>query len=551
MAHLTALENRAAALAGPDVLRSPWAPSAEDVKSLEQMHFDLEECLPQIGVEIGDAEAQIRVLEEALRQARLRLDALVSQRERIARQTRVCKATAKAFIRRLPIEVMVTIFSLVLEPGTYFYGRELHSISAACSWWRSVALSTPSLWSTICLAWNTEPFHELYPRAPNAALVRAQLKYSADAPLHVTVMMHTSGADECAHAAYDGCWAAVCQQSHRWRTAKISWYCKSSWRNASVLALPALESLTISDPHGKAIPFFADAPNLRTAIVVGFARVSCPRPWRLTSLTLGKAIPADGIPVLQQLSQTLQCLTIPPSYRTYTTASHCTPISLPGLSFLGFGSLNQCQAFCPLLIVPMLVELSLNMSDFAAATCDADERIVEMVRRSSASVTDLVICDPNAASSQCLLRLLKGLPTLEFLDLYADSGHEPLDEQFFLALSPTIQNPDCPLPNLVELAVTISIVDDPACMDYAMLYQMFNALRREDVIINGQVYPALEKRSLKHNPGDDIFAAYDSDDDDEEYVPDPTDTGDDTDYSTDVSDDSDEPQSDLDIFGTR
>ncbi|KAL1695907.1 hypothetical protein GGG16DRAFT_44304 [Schizophyllum commune] len=549
MAHLTALENRAAALAGPDVLRSPWAPSAEDVKSLEQMHFDLEECLPQIGVEIGDAEAQIRVLEEALRQARLRLDALVSQRERIARQTRVCKATAKAFIRRLPIEVMVTIFSLVLDPGICFYGRELHNLTATCFRWRSIALSTPALWSTIDLTWSGPTFSTLIPRKPNDALVRAQLEYSADAPLHVTV--YTSRPDDCAHAMYDRSWAAVRQQSNRWRTAQIMWHCSSGWLDASVLALPTLEELTIYDPHGKIIPFFANAPDLRTAEVLGFDLAPCPQPWKLTSLTLGNVSPADATPVLQQLSQTLQSLYIRPLYRAHTTSSHRTPISLPELSFLGFGSLNQCQAFCPLLIVPMLEELTLDMSDFTAATRNADEHIVEMLHRSLASVTDLSICDLNAASSQCILRLLKGLPTLESLNLSADSGHEPLDEQFFLALTPTAENPDCPLPNLVELAVTASIVDDPACMDFATLQQMFNALRREDVTINDQLYPALEERSLMRNPGDDVFAAYDSDDDDEEYIPDPTDTDNDTDYSTDVSDDSNESQSDLEIFGTR
>ncbi|KAI5890209.1 uncharacterized protein SCHCODRAFT_02546527 [Schizophyllum commune H4-8] len=551
MAYLTALENRAAALAGPDVLRSPWAPSAEDVKSLEQMHFDLEECLPQLGVDVRQTDARVRALERALRLSRHRLESLRAQQVRVARQAKVCKATAKAFIRRPPIEIMVMIFSLVLEPGTSFYGRELHSITATCSWWRSVALSAPSLWSTICLAWSSLHFDVRYPRAPNAALVRAQLKHSANAPLDVTVTMYNLRAGECAHAAYDGSWAAVREQSHRWRTADISWYCNSGWRNASVLALPMLERLTITDPHGKAIPCFADAPNLRTAIVEGFNQATCPQPWKLTTLTLDNVSPADAIPVLQQLSQTLQSLHIRPLYRDYTTASRSTSISFPELSILGFGSLKQCQAFCPLLTVPMLEKLSLEMSDFTAVTCNAAEHIVEMVRRSSASVMDLTICHLHAASSQCLLRLLKGLPTLEFLHLYADSGHELLDDQFFCALTPTTENLDCPLPNLVELAVTASIVYDPAGVDFATLHQMFNALRREDVVINGQLYPALEERSLTRNPNDDLFVAYDSDDDDEEYVPNPTDTDDETDYSMSISDDEDESQSDLEIFGAR
>ncbi|KAJ7605341.1 hypothetical protein FB45DRAFT_699224, partial [Roridomyces roridus] len=62
-----------------------------------------------------------------------------------------------SLLKRIPPEMVAEIFSLTV-PSPWemagFRSREKHSpwiLGHICSRWRAVALSTPSLWSLICL----------------------------------------------------------------------------------------------------------------------------------------------------------------------------------------------------------------------------------------------------------------------------------------------------------------------------------------------------------------------------------------------------------------
>ncbi|KAL1746647.1 hypothetical protein HDZ31DRAFT_81035 [Schizophyllum fasciatum] len=519
------LEERAAKLIGTERRRSPWAPSScEEAKLLRCLAKDIEECLPQLSSDISQAVAELRALEDAVRSAQHRVQTLINQRRRLAKQRKICATIAVAYIRRLPIEIMTMIFNLVLDPLYPFYARELGSIMLTCSHWHSIALSTPMLWSTMRLCWyKPTGFLASLSEVPDNRLVQKQLEYSADAPLaiHLNVI---SGFKSDIHSSVT--LKSVLQQSHRWNTVSICIRDTDFSLNVPNLAFPGLERLILNTGE-----LASGAPQLKCATIRCLAcpswNILRPRSWTLTSLCLASVAIPISINVLEQCGQSLESLALRACVSDAQDTRHHQPICLPALSNLAIASDDFSRRLCPLLDVPEVV--------------DSGPFILEMVRRSSATVTWLEIRGGGVAV-QCVLQLMGGLP--DVIDVYfdADQSHEYLDEQFFAKLTPSADNVHCPLPKLRCISLVISVAENPESIPCEAVIDMLNELRTVDQVVNGQLYPALKERIVMHNPGDHIFANYDSEDDDASFVPSEIDSNSDTDYSSDASLDGSESE---------
>ncbi|KAJ7587180.1 hypothetical protein C8J56DRAFT_92611 [Mycena floridula] len=113
---------------------------------------------------IADAEEEVTRCSDEVSHLRAVIDEVENRQSEINHEISIHKSSMPP-IRRLPLELLVLIFSFFCtvdfwdcEPfesksnsmaGSLF--RELFIIATVCSYWRSIALSTPSLWSTIML----------------------------------------------------------------------------------------------------------------------------------------------------------------------------------------------------------------------------------------------------------------------------------------------------------------------------------------------------------------------------------------------------------------
>ncbi|TRM63649.1 hypothetical protein BD626DRAFT_630145 [Schizophyllum amplum] len=537
----TGLEQQAAALVNHDLLRSGWAPSHEDVTRLRKTAEDLRLSLPSLDEEFSKELAKIRRMKKAIRRAKGRLNALSQQKTRMTDQARLCTAAAAAPIRRLPVEILADIFDMVLDSIGCFTRSGLHSLSAVCYVWRLIVQSTPQLWARISLDWWSHENLGIAYERPNDPFIRAQLRWSAAVPLKIRIRVG-GGCDS--EARLSDSWRNVCEHSRRWKDVAISLYSSNSTFGDQIplLALPLLEDLAVYDHGSNMPPFkaFADAPNLSYFYIRTASSAPWEAPWStwktLSQLHLQRATSLNCFRTLQELGLTLTTLTINVT-EVFFVAQHQaepprTPIELPLLERLRIIGDHALRQVCPLLLVPSMQRLTL---DVLWEGLDGHVDVLRMVHQSSATITTLVIANCSAPSNS-FTSLLEGLPTVTELVLMASHNkHSSLTENFFARLTPSVENPNCPLPNLQCLSVSISVLKDAEDLPYNSLLQMLRGLRQEETVVHGRKYPALKQRSITRDIGDDLFADPDSDAEDDEYVPGEVDDDDDTEYSLDAS----------------
>ncbi|KAJ7595318.1 hypothetical protein C8J56DRAFT_922089 [Mycena floridula] len=208
---------------------------------------DLQRCL-----------SQIRHYEKEKRRLDGLLMFLENQKTALERVKDDCKSLG-APIRRIPREVLRNIF--VLLEGKSQFGHvisvEGFQVAAVCRHWRTVALSTRSLWSDIII-------QDSIPEDAQQLLVGLDriFQLSGSHPLRVLV--------ECDSASDNSELAdRLLQQSHRWKHATfVDDY--DLFFPATSLSLPIIETLGIHIDSilGRAV-LWPPTPNLRTLTIHG------------------------------------------------------------------------------------------------------------------------------------------------------------------------------------------------------------------------------------------------------------------------------------------
>ncbi|KAJ7755821.1 hypothetical protein B0H16DRAFT_1539759 [Mycena metata] len=137
-----------------------------------------------------------------LRRRLVELDAQILEQERVLRdlqQTRIAverelRETATYPILTLPVEITTEIFHrLPLEVGDEL-GPQLNtapvSLTAVCRSWRGIALSTPTLWSTLSISFNDIPPTVTAKPGLVESFINQWLGRSGERPLSLTFILH-------------------------------------------------------------------------------------------------------------------------------------------------------------------------------------------------------------------------------------------------------------------------------------------------------------------------------------------------------------------------
>ncbi|KAI5890201.1 uncharacterized protein SCHCODRAFT_02582896 [Schizophyllum commune H4-8] len=517
------LAERAAPLTNLQLLRSGHLPSAEDAEALQNIIIDLESIAGFLKEDIRacrSREALALAAGDTAPRTASHLDPLREERTRVQKLLRLCKAVI-APIRKLPTEIMVEIFERVLD-NVDFLPDDLHSISTVNFTWRAIVLSTPQLWSTVLLHFfavtDYIPVHRRF------AIARAQLRWSADWPIRLRVLLYDKHAETVRTSEV---WKELCAQSYRWKVAEIRTSSSPTfWHDHPPLSLPALETLTLINTGPLALfVILADAPCLRNLSIFHshqeVAREVQHLPTlTLTSLSLQAMLLTDCLYIIRQSAPSLQTMEIMTSavtvgeLRRWQSLKYDEPVELPALQTLRLVNDNTHRFLCQSLTVPALHDLAIV--DLHLDFCDVPS-ILQMVHRSSALVTTFSvrpsIIAPISRRSRIyvadtMVKLLQGLPTIIELKIDAECRRDFLTDSFFRDLTPSPYNSNPALPDLRYLSVVVSILEDRYDDGERSLEDVTRALhgfRATDCVVNGILYPALERREITRSPIDIYF----------------------------------------------
>ncbi|KAL1669030.1 hypothetical protein GGF50DRAFT_123584 [Schizophyllum commune] len=421
------------------------------------------------------------------------------------RLLRLCKAIM-APIRKMPMEIMVEIFNQVLD-NMDFLPDDLHCISTVNFTWRTIVLSTPQLWSTVLLHFYSVT--DDIPEHCRFAIARAQLRLSADCPLHLRILVYNKHVELVRNSDV---WKEICAQSHRWKTAEVrTMNSPTFWQNHPRLSFPALETLTLRSPGPHAIfLMLADAPRLRNLSIwqpnQEIAREVQRLPnLALTSLFLRAMLLTDCLYIIRQSAPTLQTMEILVTavtvgeLRRWKSLKYDEPVELPMLQTLRLTHDSTHRFLCQSLTVPALHDLAIE--NLQLDTCDVPS-ILQMVHRSIIAATSQ---RSRRYVADTMVDLLRGLPAIVELKIDAECRRDYLTDIFFCDLTPSPYNPDSALPDLRSLSVVISILKDRYDDEDRSLEDVTQALygfRATDCVVNGILYPALERREITRSPID-------------------------------------------------
>lgn len=270
----------------------------------------------------GHTQAEIREFQE---QSELKTVALEAQiQDLIGQYNRECTVTAAlrhltAPVRKLPVELMIKIFQLVLEgkrahwprsertpgyPGEYI--RRALCISQVCARWRQVATSTQKLWTVIEIDLAVQD-------GAYAVIVGDWLLRSASLPISLSLRGHSDLGPESGGLAEQ-----VLSTAPRWCSLRLL------EQHPSFILFAELESCTLGclkeldlgwgqeDEDERLCKL--DAPLLHKLTFDPRSSPICQLPWELlTDLTLSAVVfrsPCVGFGADAITLPHLQCLTI-------------------------------------------------------------------------------------------------------------------------------------------------------------------------------------------------------------------------------------------------
>ncbi|KAJ7670006.1 hypothetical protein DFH06DRAFT_1037954 [Mycena polygramma] len=376
------------------------------------------------------------------------LNQFICERDDLAKRVQLCTAVLSP-IRRLPPEIVCEIFSWTLprtrrvagEPptGAPWYLGQISGV------WRQIALSLPSLWSSMAII-HTEDFASAdFSPLP---LVEAQLIRSANAPLEVDFEWKTDEDD--AVPFLD----ALIPHSDRWKSLCLHCCASNTLLECMRPAkgrLSRLDTLEIYDSaweedntSSQGMDIFSIAPSLTHIL--------------LTNSTFDYFSPTLFVPSAQIIR-----------YSGVQTTEYAVDLLRETSQLvecgLGFVDIDEGRLF-PTITLPHLRRMFLEQGDFLAhlaapkleyLSCDDVDAMVSFVQRSSCHLTTLVLTQgpltsaPFALPPEDLVSLLQHTPALKNLVLQANTTEKEHNHRVLSAMTVT-GSPHDICPNLVFLA---------------------------------------------------------------------------------------------------
>ncbi|KAJ7590199.1 hypothetical protein C8J56DRAFT_1163821 [Mycena floridula] len=389
--------------------------------------------------------------------ARIALDAIRYQREavgsRIARLLAELKCLEREHsalnrpifqfaaelspIRRVPAEILTEIFLYCVDLDDGYNVLDIEavpwSLSHACQAWRSVAISTPELWTSMRIISHSE--NNLPGRISmfEEALLRCRNR--------LIDMFITDGRDE---APVDAVRDLALRQSSRWRSIRFSCYtpCLEEIKGH----LEMLQVLRLNDP-GDDPDFldayddwvlgdeFSDAPRLREldARIYGDPLDQLEIPW--TQLTKITCHPIQGTETLLQVleqSPNLVDFTIITTPQNHTVPAYheSEPLSEGRIIHDALSSLTTTNVeILRNITCPGLKEVTIPSIDTEIYLEDSNTalELQKMLKRSKCSLTKLSLV--GCALDETIFQVISSMPELEHLALRG-----AMDKTFFLSL---------------------------------------------------------------------------------------------------------------------
>lgn len=235
-----------------DLLRSGRSSLTVDLSPLHERSQRLENRLSTLNSKLFELEAVVDRLRAEQHQIQSDLDA---------------QQSLMAPVRRIPAEILLYIFELVSmdEHCTLNTTNAPWVFGHVCCFWRTIATTSPVLWSTIRTHLNLQ----VYPRKVPAAL-RRHLELSSNFPLHLDIDLYRNADSHTIRQIV----TSIVRHSLRWETLKITLSANSLPMFSGVRDhLPQLRSLAVfvMNYYGdgavvpEPYPFFSVAPALAEA----------------------------------------------------------------------------------------------------------------------------------------------------------------------------------------------------------------------------------------------------------------------------------------------
>ncbi|KAJ6566468.1 hypothetical protein B0H19DRAFT_710957 [Mycena capillaripes] len=239
------------------------------IRDLIRSHYQLP--AGQLSSIISSLSEELSRCDEENARLQARMTELAVHRANIQEQYDSCHSLV-APVRSLPSELVAQIFTLSLEvasepesdvwrPAELALYRlaqvPLLIVSQVCSRWHSIALGTPSLWSTIQL--NQTLWHTPAIAAKAMGLLQSALTRGGNVPL--TVLVTSTAASPVHSPALE----LLAQHSARWRAATLKCHADHLQHLSNIRgSLPALETLEIrlQGTNLETVTLFQEAPRL-------------------------------------------------------------------------------------------------------------------------------------------------------------------------------------------------------------------------------------------------------------------------------------------------
>ncbi|KAJ7587438.1 hypothetical protein C8J56DRAFT_1050662 [Mycena floridula] len=389
---------------------------------------------------------------------------------------------SKVSIQQVPTEILGNIFSLTAEPGSNVVGHDRITVpglnlAAVCSRWRSLALSTQDLWSTIeSQVWDTNYPIDLEDSTQRITEVtKFLLKHSGSHCLDVTMVRVSQEPEYDPIVSDDPGWSLILPECSRWRSLTIVGNLCSIPEDFSTVAgrLPLLESIEISTEDNweddevldtASLDFLRETPRLHTVSLEGVAcSLKLPVQWKqLHSVTLRGPInltaQEDGLEVLSR------CSDITEAYiRGGEETQLSTPVVLDKLHSLDLRKSRMTLANHMLalnsLILPALTSLSIGNLYYFTSPQSPDDFAFSLdtfLLQSQCTITTLCFENMPLVKVADWLAMLTSLPSLQNLSHYhhhcRPELHQLICDAFFEKLNSTPSF----LPKLERLSVYVT-----------------------------------------------------------------------------------------------
>ncbi|KAJ6530067.1 hypothetical protein DFH09DRAFT_994695 [Mycena vulgaris] len=398
--------------------------------------------IPSIREFLGRGRPRRAQLDAKIAVLRASLDELLEERNPLDTEIRKHEGAVSP-LRRLPAELLSLIFKFTLPP----YSPEEISgpwiVGGVCRRWRTVALSHPTLWSTIVL-----DFSEAEPTSETHAALEVQLERSRGCPLNITFIPWDDLRCRPMELKIVNILASHCE---RWEVVMMVGPEALYSRLAGIRGyLPLLRVLNITirpnlieseeDSSPRPMDMFEFCPRLREAYIDMdvYLEATAPTvelPYSQLLRFTGRSPWPHYLSALSSASNLVDCIL---NYIEPTPIPSGTTITLPHLRRLSLSTTTVLD----FLKTPALQELY---------CCDQSGHLHSFLRRLH-NLHKLVV--PETPSAADITRLLHAAPTITTLGIYLPIG---FTRELFSVLALPMQNASAlAIPALEAISIRVT-----------------------------------------------------------------------------------------------